>query len=193
MIERADELKAIIKSKLKEKRYIHSLNVADEAKKLAEKYGADAEKAYICGLLHDAVKNCPEEEQLKLIREAGIELPPVEADNPKLWHAPAGAAFMRDVIGIKDEDMFNALMYHTTARAGMSILEKTIYIADYISADRDYPGVEDMRKWAYEDIDKAVLEGTKYSLSDLLKQNREINKNTIEAYNDAVKKTEEKQ
>ena len=184
MLERKDEFIAIMKEKLKEKRFIHSLNVADAAKKLAERYGADTEKAYICGLLHDIEKNAPEDEQERYMNSLGEELPKVVKDNFKLWHAPAGAAFVRDELGIKDPEMISAIKDHTTAKAGMTMLEKIIYIADYISDERDYPGVDEMRKKAFEDINEAILTGTRFTLNELLAHDRIINQDTIDAYNE---------
>ncbi len=184
MPERKDEFLAVMKEKLKEKRFIHSLNVADAAKRLSERYGADTEKAYICGLLHDIEKNAPKEEQKKYMNSLCDDLPQVVTDNFKLWHAPAGAAFVRDELGITDPEMISAIKYHTTAKAGMTMLEKIIYIADYISDERDYPGVDEMRKAAFEDINEAILIGTRFTLSDLLAHDRIINQDTIDAYNE---------
>ena len=184
MIEKADEYNALIKQRLRPERYQHSLNVADEALELAVRYDADTEKAYICGLLHDVKKNSSTDEQLALINKAGIILPEVENKNRKLWHAPAGAAYIKLELGIDDRDMFNAIMYHTTARAGMSILEKRKETADDVAAERDYPGVEVMREKAHEDINEAIREGTRDALSDILSRRRQVNKNTVEAYNE---------
>ena len=114
----------------------------------------------------------------------GEELPKVVKDNFKLWHAPAGAAFVRDELGIKDPEMISAIKYHTTAKAGMTMLEKIIYIADYISDERDYPGVDEMRKKAFEDINEAILTGTRFTLNELLAHDRIINQDTIDAYNE---------
>ena len=141
-----EKIITLIRSKLNADRFNHSLNVADSAKELALSYGADADKAYTAGLLHDVMKNASEEEQLGVLSEAGIELMPVERENKKLWHAIAGAAYVKFVMGIDDRDIIRAVRYHTTGRSGMSLLERIVYLADYISADRNYNGVEDMRR-----------------------------------------------
>ena len=184
VIERKEEFVKILESRLKPERFIHSLNVADSAKQLANIYGADEEKAYICGLLHDIEKNAPFPEQQEYMLRLGDELPKVVLDNKKLWHAPAGACYIRDELGIKDAEMISAIKYHTTAKANMTLLEKIIYIADYISAERTYDGVEEMRKLAVDDINKAILVGTRFTLSELLKSDRVINQDTIDAYNE---------
>lgn len=186
MIERENEFIELLKVKLLEKRFNHSLGVAKAAKALAERYGEDVEKAYVCGLLHDIEKNSPDEEQKEYMLRFE-DLPEVVVNTPKLWHAPAGAAFMRDELGITDVDMVNALKYHTTARAGMTMLEKIIYIADFISDERDYPGVDEVREAAFRDINEAILIGTRFTLQDLLSQDRVINQDTIDAYNEVCK------
>ena len=91
------------------------------------------------------MKNSPPEEQLAVLEQAGAVLTADERANPKLWHAMAGEAYARTALQVKDADILRAIRYHTTARAGMSVLEKVLYIADFISADRDYNGVEEMR------------------------------------------------
>ncbi len=186
MIEREAEFVELMKSKLQEKRFLHSLNVAKAAKELAERYGEDVERAYICGLLHDIEKNSPEEEQKEYMLRFS-DIPEVVIKTPKLWHAPAGAAFVRDELHITDEEMISALKYHTTAKANMTMLEKIIYIADFISDERDYPGVDEVREAAFRDINEAVLIGTRFTLQDLLRQDRVINQDTIDAYNEVCK------
>lgn len=188
MIERKDEFVEILRSRLKTARFEHSLNVADAALKLAEIYGVDTEKAYICGLLHDIEKNAPMEEQKQMMDTLSETLPDVVLQNPKLWHAPAGAAYIKNVLGIVDEDMISAIKYHTTAKADMTMLEKIVYTADFISSERNYEGVEHIRALAYEDIDKAILEGSRFTLIELLKNGREINQDTMDAYNEMARK-----
>ena len=145
-------------------RYQHSRNVAKAALKLAERNGADLEKAYVCGLLHDVEKNAPKEEQKRYMKQLGETLPQYVFDNPKLWHAPAGAAYVRDELGIVDEEMIHAIKYHTTGRPGMTVLERIIYVADFISDERDYPGVEKVRETAYRNLDEAILIGSQFTL-----------------------------
>ena len=126
-----EEYREIIKARMSEKRYIHSLNVEKEAVRLAEKYGADVKKAAVAGILHDITKETSFDEQLKIIENSGIILNDIQKSAPKLWHSISGAAYVKDVLGICDEDIFNAIRYHTTARADMSLLEKVIFIADF--------------------------------------------------------------
>ena len=120
------EYKDIIKPKLTERRYIHSLCVADEAVKLAEKYGCDKEKAYTAGILHDIFKDTPKEEMLKMFDDFGIILNGVEKQAPKLWHAILGSEYIKRVLKINDDEIISAVRYHTTAKAGMTLLEKVM-------------------------------------------------------------------
>lgn len=176
----------ILRPMLSQKRFEHSLNVAQEAVKLAKKYGADEEKAEIAGLLHDILKDTPAEKQLKIISDFGIIMSDVELSARRFWHAISGAVYIRTVLHIEDEEIFDAVRYHTTGRNNMSLLEKVIFIADFISKDRDYPGVEEMRKTAYKSLDKAIVEGIAFTISDLAKNRDAIVPDTIDAYNDAV-------
>ena len=181
-----EEYIAVIRERLEPKRYQHSRNVAKAAVKLAEQNGVDPGKAYICGVLHDVEKNASREEQKKYMLQLGEPLPDYVLENPKLWHAPAGAAYVRDELGIVDAEMIRAIKYHTTGRPNMSMLEKVIYVADFISDERDYPGVEDVRETAYRNIDEAILIGTRFTLTMLLKRYHVINYDTIALYNEVA-------
>lgn len=180
------EYKDIIRKRMGDKRYNHSLNVADSAVKLAEKYGADKEKAYLAGLLHDICKETPQNEQLKIMTDFGIILSNVEKNAFKLWHAISGSAYVRNVLKIDDEDIVAAIRYHTTARAGMSLLEKVIYLADFISADRSYDGVDELRAAAEQSISKAMDIALTFSIVELIGQGRAIHPDTVFAYNELV-------
>ena len=181
-----EKIITLIRSKLNTDRFNHSLNVADSAKELALRYGADADKAYTAGLLHDVMKNASPEEQLGVLSEAGIELMPVERENKKLWHAIAGAAYVKFVMGIDDRDIIRAVRYHTTGRAGMSLLERVVYLADYISADRNYNGVEDMRRLCQADSDEAILYALTFGIPELVSKGRVIHPDSIDLYNEVI-------
>ena len=180
--------KQILKGRLSEKRYYHSLCVADEAKRLAEKYGGDKERAYLAGLLHDITKNAPDGEHLQLFSRFGIMLNDIEKNAKKLWHAISGAVYVRSVLGIEDEEMTDAIRYHTTAKANMSLLAKILYLADFTSADRDYDDVDVIRRYVDESLDKAFLYALQYSIEDLVKNGKAVHEDTVEAYNEVVLK-----
>lgn len=185
-IDRVDEFKELLSQKLKPERFIHSLNVADSAVYLAEKYGADEEKAYIAGLLHDVTKNENEEVQLQMLQNDGIILSRTEFLNRKLWHAMSGEVYARTCLGIEDSEILGAIRYHTTGKAGMTLLEKIIYIADYISAERDYPDADVMRQKAEISLEEAALYSLKYSLRTLSENERLVHTDSVEFYNELI-------
>lgn len=173
----------IISKRMKSARFKHSKNVAKEAVRLAKKYGADVQKAEIAGILHDATKETPENEQLELVKRAGIQMTVMELSSRKLWHAISGSAFVQVELGIDDKEIIDSIRYHTTGRADMTLLDKVIFVADFISADRDYDGVDKMRKIADKDLDDAVLEGMAFTIADLAQRKITIAPDTFEGYN----------
>ncbi len=176
--------KRILMERLTEKRYLHSLAVADEAVRLAKKYGGDTEKAYLAGLLHDIMKDAPKEEMLQTIERFGIILTEIEKASPKLWHAIAGACYVRQQLDVEDGDIVRAIRYHTTARKNMTQVEKILYLADFTSADRDYPGVDKMRRAVDGDMETAMAEALTFTITDLAAQGHAIHPDTVEAYNE---------
>ena len=181
-----EKYKSILKARLNEKRYHHSLCVADEAKRLAEKYGGDVEKCYLAGLLHDITKNTPEEEHLKIFETFGIMLSDIEKNAKKLWHAISGEAFVRYILNIDDKEILDAIRYHTTAKADMSLTAKILYIADFTSADRDYMDVDVIRGLADKSLDEALIYALQYSIIDLVDNCRAVHPDTVLAYNTTV-------
>ena len=188
--ERNEEFKRVIKERLKEKRYVHSINVAKCAAKLAEIYGCDAQKAYTAGILHDVMKNSDDEEQLDMIEKSGIILSDEEKHNKKLWHAISGEAYMRNVLCVRDEEILDAVRYHTTAKKNMSLLAKVIYIADYISDDRDYPGIDEIRSAAYESLEKAMMIGLEFSIGEIVERRQVLHPDSVDAYNELILKNQ---
>lgn len=178
------DYKKLVKSRMGEKRFTHSENVSKEAVKLAKLYGADPEKAELAGILHDITKETPNEEQLQIMEKNGIILTKLQLSSPKLWHSMSGAAFIQSELGITDEDIINAVRYHTSGRAGMSMLEKIIFVADFTSEERNYDGVEIMRKKSRKSLEEAMHYGLSFTISDLVKRERVIDPNAIDCYND---------
>ncbi len=178
-----NKYKEILKTRLKENRYYHSLCVADEAKRLAIKYGADSEKAYLAGLLHDITKNTDKDEQLQMFKDFDIILDRITKNSLKLWHAVTGAAYIENVLGIKDSDVLSAVRYHTTAKKDMTLLEKILYLADFTSADRDYDDVDIMRKKVDESLSSAMRYALSYTITELVEKQAPIHPDTMAAYN----------
>lgn len=181
-----DQLIEIIRGRESPRRFRHSLAVADEAARLARRYGADEAKARTAGILHDILKDADSGAQLQIFRDFAILLDNVEEQAPKLWHAHAGAVFIEHILGIRDADILAAVRYHTTARAGMSRLEKVLYIADFTSADRDYPDVGEMRRQADESLEAAMEYALAYSIGELLEKRQAVHPDTLAAYNEVV-------
>lgn len=182
------EYKALLEKRLAPKRYYHSLCVADEAKRLAEKYGADSEKAYLAGLLHDVTKNASEEEHLNIFDTFGIMLNSIEKNAEKLWHAMSGAAYVKYVLQIDDEEIYDAIRYHTTAKSNMSLLSLILYLADFTSADRDYEDVDVMRALVDKSLDEAFLYALSYTVKEIVDKGGALHLDTINAYNETVLK-----
>lgn len=182
------KIKALLKERLDEYRYNHSLGVADAARELAKIYDEDEEKAYFAGLLHDITKNTLKEEQLQIIENGGIILNSEEKNNPKLWHAISGSVFIRDELKITDEEIISAVRYHTTGKSSMTVFEKIIYIADFISAERSFPGVEFMRELARESLDKAAMYAVDFCIPDLVSKRQVLHLDSVRLYNELIEK-----
>ena len=173
---------------LKHERFMHSLGVRDTAGLLAERYGADMQKARLAGLLHDITKNRNKEFHLHTLKKHGLDADKLLLHSRKVWHSVTGAYYVRDVLGIDDAEIFDAIRYHTTGRAGMTTLDKIIYTADFIEPSRKYEGAEQLRKTAFEDIDKACLEGVKFCIEEQLSVPDTIYPDTLDFYNDLIYK-----
>ena len=182
-----------VRQRLSEKRFYHSQCVAEEAVRLAVLYGADPEKARLAGLLHDILKDTPAEEQLKILQGFGIMMNDTELANQKLWHAISGAAFLEFGLGIRDRELLSAVRCHTSGRKNMTLLEKVLFVADYISADRDYPGVEELRAVARESLEEAIIEGVAFTVQELMSRREPVASASIDAYIDAVAVLKEKE
>ena len=176
---------ADLKNRLDDYRFTHSVNVAAECRILAERYGEDSEKAYYVGLLHDVFKNEKKEDVLAFFEQNGIVLTDCERRCPKLWHAMAGSVYLQQKYGF-DADFIHAVRYHTTGRAGMSKLEKIVFVADFISAERDYPGVDEMRERAKVSLEYCMEEGLRFTIDELVNALLPVHPDTIHAFNDIV-------
>ncbi|MBD9010511.1 MAG: HD domain-containing protein [Clostridiales bacterium] len=178
------KIKKYLENALSEKRFKHSLGVAEEAERLADKYGTDKKKAYLAGLVHDVAKEIDTDSARNMLKDRfGIRVDPVTYNVPKLLHAPLGACLAQTEFGIFDAEILDAVKYHTTAKADMSLLTKIIYMADYIEPNRDFEGVEELRKQAYQDLDEAIITGLDYTISELLSDGKMFHPDTVHARN----------
>ena len=165
---------------LEEKRIPHVIGCELEAVRLAERWGADKGLAAEAGILHDITKKLSGSEQLILCEEYGIITDVDEKTNIKLLHSKTGAEFAQDKFGICSE-VYSAIYWHTTGRADMTLLEKIIYMADYIEPTRGFEGVEELRRLAFNDLDSAVIRGLQMSLEELKQKNCTPHLNSVKA------------
>lgn len=177
-----------IEQNLKPHRLEHTYSVAAEAVKLAEKYGENADKAELAALFHDMFRSTPVQVLDMYVRQLG--LPKRIIDNPNLSHGKIAAAVMKKDYGIDDEDMINAVAYHTTGRAGMSKLEKIIFLADAIEPGRNYPTVEETRSIAYEDLDRACISSLERTVEYIREIGEYLDPDTLNALCDLKEKLE---
>ena len=175
-----DALEAVVISLLKPSRIAHVLGCRDTAADLARVWGADETDARRAALLHDITKALDGPLQLALCRSYGVTLDQFSAENPKTLHALTGALVAQRVFG-ENEAVVCAIRSHTTGKAQMNTLEKIIYVADYMEPNRNFSGVEELRKLAYSDLDKALCRGLEMTLCMLTEQGKEISPGTREA------------
>lgn len=175
-----EELRPIALSFLKPKRMPHVLGTEQEAIRLARRYGADETDARIAALLHDCTKKLDMEQQLALCRRYDIRLDELEQHALKLLHAKTGAAVARDIFGVKDA-VYEAIRWHTTGKPDMTLLEKVIYLADYIEPNRDFPGVDELRRAVYDDLDKGLLMGLSDTIDEMERMGNPVHHDTLEA------------
>ncbi len=178
--------KAYLKDNLSKKRYNHSINVAGAALELARKYGADEDKSYIAGLLHDCAKELDVSKQLEIALTSPLDVSEIEKKATPLYHAIAGSELVKTEFGITDKEIIHAIRYHTVACGNMPKISQIVYLADLISDDRDYKDVKKMRKYADQSLEKAMYEALKFSISDSVSKGNAIPMCTLDAYNDFV-------
>lgn len=176
-----EDLRCVSYSMVFAKRLAHIRGCEEEAARLANRWGADEERMRRAAILHDCTKYLTLQEHLDICDRYGIELCPLERATDKLLHAKSGAALARHVFGV-DDGIYNAILYHTTARGGMSLEEKLLYIADYMEPCRDFPEVGELRRLAYTDLDAAVGMGASLSMQEMVQRDKELHHDTQAAY-----------
>ncbi len=181
--EEFDAYEKLIKERLSKKRFNHSMNVAEACYDLAERNGADKKRCYLAGLLHDVMKEENKELQREMTANSGLAPDVAECDTPALWHAVAGAAYVRDELKLEDEEIIGAIRFHTIGNAGLTLLQKIVYLGDMISEDRDYKDVDKFRKICYDDINIAMSVALIYNIESVCKKCGMLPRYTTEAYN----------
>ncbi|WP_347549518.1 bis(5'-nucleosyl)-tetraphosphatase (symmetrical) YqeK [Pseudalkalibacillus hwajinpoensis] len=181
---RAEALE-LVKPHLTEHRYIHTIGVMDTAVELAVKYGANREKTELASIFHDYAKFRPKDEMREIIAENNFPEDLLDHSS-ELWHAPAGAFLVRKEIGITDEEILNAITYHTSGRPDMTLIDKCVFIADYIEPGRTFPGVDEVREVVQQDIDRAIALSLRNTVQFLMKKNQPVYPATFYTYNSIV-------
>ena len=142
-----DKIHDYLKKNINEARYIHTLGVVETAIKLSKMNNVDEEKAKIAALIHDMAKCMPKDKQFEILKNNGVKMDKYLLNSPQILHGAVGAILAKEIMGIEDIDILNAVKYHTTGKENMTTLEKIIYIADYVEPNRKYEGVDKIEKW----------------------------------------------
>ncbi|WKA60065.1 bis(5'-nucleosyl)-tetraphosphatase (symmetrical) YqeK [Planococcus shenhongbingii] len=170
-----------VKERLPENRYNHVRGVVETATVLAEKFNVPVEKARVAAILHDVAKFSDREWMKSILISENMD-PLLLEYHAELWHAPVGAYMARTEFGIDDEDVLNAIKYHTTGRPGMSDLEKIIYIADLIEPTRKFSGVEELRQLADQGLDVMMEASVKHTIEFLVSKNQPVYPDSLKCY-----------
>lgn len=179
-----EQAKKMVKKRLSEKRYKHTINVKKMAVKLAKKYGADQNKAAMAAILHDAAKEIPKSEMLQIFAKNAIMAENAAERPSPVWHGIAAAILAKTEWGIEDAEILSAIRCHTTGKAKMSLLDKIIYMADMTCAERDFPGVEELRELEMKDLDAALLLAFRQTIRFVEEGNGRMDPETVAAYED---------
>ena len=182
MLDREEIIKKL-EATLDRERLEHSLRAEKIALKLAKKYRVNAKSASVAALLHDSARRYDRPELLRQARRLKLELDPIRKLEPKLFHGEIGAFIARHEFGVKSAEILRAIRHHTTGAPGMSRLEKVIYLADHIEEGRDFAGVEKLRRLAFRDMDRAILESTSAMIVFLLERGLPVYQPSVETRN----------
>lgn len=168
---------------LSEKRFHHTEGVAASARGLAARYGADPKRAELAGWVHDCAKEMTLAEMRALVEKAGMDVDEPVWHSRALLHGPAGSAYAKLHFGIQDTDILKAVFYHTTGKPDMTLLEKVVFLADYIEPSRDFPGVDELRTLARENLTNALIAAYDSTIGHLASQHAYIYELTLAGRN----------
>ena len=178
------EAKDLARKRLGDQRYHHTLNVEKMAVKLAKRYGADCDQAALAALLHDTAKEMPTADQLALLRKYPELAGNTENRPTPIWHGVCAAILAKTEWGVTDEAVLSAVACHTAGKPGMTLLDKILFLADMTSAERDFDGVEELRKLEMKDIDEAMFKALDDSMSFVKKGNKPLDSMSAAAWED---------
>ncbi|MEG0693326.1 MAG: bis(5'-nucleosyl)-tetraphosphatase (symmetrical) YqeK [Oscillospiraceae bacterium] len=178
-----EELRPLVKERLSEKRYQHTLAVTKLALELAEHYEVSKEEAMNAAMLHDITKEDNIAWQLQMIAKSDIISVNVLDKSQNIYHSLTAFLYAKDILKVEYQDVLNAIRYHTTGRKDMSMLEKIIFTADTVSYDRTYEEARKLRELSFHNINDCMLEITRFIITDLMKKSAIIDIDTISCYN----------
>ena len=178
------QAKELVRGRLSDKRYEHTINVKKMAVKLAKQYGADEEKAALAAILHDSAKEISKDEMREIMRQYPQYAEGGERRPTPVWHGICASILARTQWGVEDEAILSAIACHTAGKPGMSKLDKIVYLADMTSAERDWPGVNKLRKLELKDLDAAMLAALKQTNDFVLSQGKPLDPVSKAAYDD---------
>lgn len=187
-----EEMKRLLKESLPLKRYKHSLEVYETAVKLAKEHKLDVDKVAVAALLHDCGREVAGRDSLAKAAELGIAVDETEANQPILLHAKLGVYYARHKYGVEDQEILDGILYHTTGAKDMTPLAMAVYLADLLEPTRDFPGIEDMRRLAKVDMEKAMMRAYAQTVRYLLEYDLLIHPNCILGYNQLAAKFKNK-
>ena len=182
------EMKKLLKASLPHKRFKHSLAVYDTARELAAVYGLDKEKVGVGALLHDCGREIPTRDLLMHTIALGLPMDDVERNQPILLHAKLGVYYAREKYGVTDQEILDAIRFHTTGAAGMSKMAMVVYLADLLEPTRDFAGIEEMRRLAKVDLEQAMIKAYAQTIRYLLEYDLLVHPHCIEGYNELAAK-----
>lgn len=183
---------ASLRQRLSDARFAHTLGVEQAAVDLAVRNGVDMHRTATAALLHDYAKELPKAELLALAERFGIAVDPVYQASPGLLHGPVAARLVQQDFGISDAEVLAAICNHTVGRAGMTTMEKIVYLADMIEPMRDFPGVEALRALARQDLDAGMLAALEQTVRYTMHRRLAVHPQSVETYNDLLKIGKEK-
>lgn len=180
------ELEAALAGAIQGERLAHTYRVRDTAIGLAARHGARLDQAEVAALMHDYAKAMPGATLLDHARRRNLIVDPAEEVLPQLLHGPVAAALLAEQGLVTDLEVLNAIRYHTTGRVGMSLLEKVVWLADYLEPGRSFPGIDDLRRVAQADLDQALLQALDNSINFIIQHRLMLHLYTVHARNELL-------
>lgn len=176
-----EQAEDMVRKTLSAKRFQHTVNVKNLAVKMAQHYGADPQKAALAAILHDSAKELPRTELLQIMLDNAIIAKGAEKRPEPVWHGVCAAILAKTRWNIQDEEILSAIACHTTGRENMSRLDKILFLADMTSAERDYPGVEELRSLEMQDLDKAMIRALTMTIDFVKQKNAPVDEESAKA------------